>query len=180
MRKTLVGALITVIAMVTVQVLGAGAVATPQTVAPTLQTINGRVSALVLSDGQLFVGGQMTVPFNRLGAVDPVSGAVVWAPTDVPTEVRALAAVGDALFVGGDFGLRVYSTTTFGLLTTITCGQVRAIEPDLAGTGVFVGGSFTTCGGQAHKNLARVDVCRAGRLGTVGAQGGRHGPLTGR
>ena len=41
----------------------------------------------------------MTGPFHaRLGAIDPATGAVVWAPTGVPSEVRALAAMNGALY----------------------------------------------------------------------------------
>lgn len=158
MRKVLAGIATTVVAVLVVQVLGAGAVATPPAVTPTNMTINGRVSSLALANGRLFVGGLMTVPFVRLGALDPSSGSVVWSAPGITSEVRALAAVGDVLVAGGDFGLRAYSTSSFALLTTIPCGSVRALEPDLAGGSVFVGGRFTSCAGQTHKNVARLDL----------------------
>ena len=156
MRKAFAG-LAAAVAALLVLVIGAGAATTPQTVTPTNTTINGRVDALALDNGRLFVGGQMTAPFTRLGALNPSTGAVVWSAASVTSEVRALAAVNGALYAGGDFGLRVYSLSSLTLLGTISCGSVRALEPAVGNLSVVVGGNFTTCGGQAHKNLALVN-----------------------
>ena len=156
MRKALTGLATTLVAVL-VLVLGAGAATTPQTVTPTNTTINGRVDSLVLNGGRLFVGGQMTAPFTRLGALDPSTGAVIpWATGAITSEVRALAAINGVLYAGGDFGLRVYDLGSLNLLGTITCGSVRAIEVSVDSVSAVVGGNFTTCGGQAHKNLALV------------------------
>jgi hypothetical protein len=139
-------------------VIGAGAAPTPPIVSPTNLTINGRVSALELSAGRLFVGGQMTAPFQRLGAIDPASGAVVWSAPGIPSQVNALAVAGGTLFVGGDFGLRAFSTTTGAQLASITCGRVLALDVHPAGTSVVAGGNFSTCGGLNRRNLALVNV----------------------
>jgi len=158
MRKMLSGVAMVAIATLTIHVTSAGAVATPRRVVATNTAINGRVSALALGTGRLFVGGQMTAPFNRLGAINPGTGAVVWAPSDVPSEVRALELAGGALFVGGAFGIRIYDASTLALLRSFSCGTVRALAVDATGAGVIVGGNFSSCGGQTHQNLARIDV----------------------
>ena len=168
MRKAFAG-LAAAVAALLVLVIGAGAATTPQTVTPTNTTINGRVDALALDNGRLFVGGQMTAPFTRLGALNPSTGAVVWSARQRHQRGPRPRRVNGALYAGGDFGLRVYSLSSLSLLGTISCGSVRALEPAVDNLSVVVGGNFTTCGGQAHKNLALVN-------GTTSARRGRPGP----
>ncbi len=118
------------------------------------------MKALALGSGRLFVGGGFTGPFTNLGALNPATGAVVWSwsPPAVPSEVRALVVVGTRLFAGGDFGVRVYDTASGAQQATFTCNSVRALEPDATNGWVVVGGNFGTCGGQTHRNLARISV----------------------
>ena len=136
MRKMLSGVAIVAIATLTIHVTSAGAVATPRRVIPTNTAINGRVNALALGASRLFIGGQMTAPFNRLGAVNPGSGAVVWAASGVSSEVRALDYAGGALFVGGAFGVRIYDASSLALLRSFSCGTVRALAVDSPVAGV--------------------------------------------
>ena len=158
MRKMLSGVAIFAIATLTIQVTSAGAAASPRRVIPTNTAINGRVTDLALGAGRLFIGGQMTAPFNRLGAINPGSGAVVWTPGGVPSEVRALELVGGTLFVGGAFGIRIYNASSLALLRSFSCGSVRALAVDSTGGGVIVGGNISQCDDQTHQNLARIDV----------------------
>ncbi len=158
MRKLLSGVAIFAIATLTIQVTNVGAAASPRRVIPTNTAINGRVNALALGAGRLFIGGQMTAPFNRLGAINPGSGTVAWAPGGVPSEVRALELVGGTLFVGGAFGIRIYNASSLALLRSFSCGSVRALAVDSTGGGVIVGGNISQCDNQTHQNLARIDV----------------------
>jgi hypothetical protein len=158
-RKALLGLGVVVLAAVMSGVLWASAAQAPPTVVPFANpAIAGTVRALALGSGRLFVGGEFTGPFTRLGALNPTTGAVVWSAPAVPSEVRALVVVGTTLFAGGDFGVRAYNTASGAQLATFTCTNVRALEPDATNTWVVVGGSFGTCGGQNHTNLARISV----------------------
>jgi hypothetical protein len=158
-RKALLGLVVVVVASVMGGVLWASAAPAPPTVVPFANpTITGTVKALAMGSGRLFVGGGFTGPFTNLGALNPATGAVVWSAPSVPSEVRALVVVGTRLFAGGDFGVRVYDTASGAQQATFTCGNVRALEPDATNAWVVVGGSFGTCGGQTHGNLARINV----------------------
>jgi hypothetical protein len=160
-RKALLGLVVLVLASVMGGFLWANAAPAPPTVVLfNNPAISGTVNALAIGSGRLFVGGAFTGPFTNLGALNPTTGAVdaAWSPPAVPSQVRVLTTVGTRLFAGGDFGVRVYDTASGAQLASIACNSVRALEPDATNTWMVVGGNFGTCGGQTHRNLARMSV----------------------
>ena len=109
----------------------------------------------------------------------PAAAAI--APTPTPTwtpttgRVYAVARVGTAVVIGGTFTalwspdgkttvarnrLAAFDATTGALLAWNPGASdvVRALEPSADGTGVYVGGSFTTVGGVAQARLALVSL----------------------
>ncbi len=126
---------------------------------------NGPVLALATAGDSLYIGGQFTmvndVPHTALGAVSLSSGAFLpQFTTKTNKEVTTLAVSGSSLFVGGSFkqvhdgsGRKVRS---YGIKVDRTTGtidpgwapvfdkRVRTMLVNAAGTGVYVGGDFTT------------------------------------
>lgn len=115
------------------------------------------------------IGGQAR---NFLAAWNTNSGAVTaWDPTaDSDVITLALAADGSTIYAGGSFfniggaarnNLAAINTAT-GLATAWnpasawTYNSVQAIV--VAGSTIYVGGSFTTIGGQARNRLAAIDA----------------------
>ncbi len=101
------------------------------------------------------------------------SPSLTWTPTT--GRVYAVTRVGDAVVVGGTFTalwspngattvsrnrLAAFDATTGALLpwNPGTNGEVRALEASADGTGVYVGGAFTTIGGAGRSRLALVDL----------------------
>ncbi|TNC39314.1 PKD domain-containing protein [Mumia zhuanghuii] len=107
---------------------------------------------------------------------DPVN----WTPHVLDGRVNSIAQVGDTIVLGGEFAevredrridpsetvvpradLMAFEASTGKLSTTFlpdTDGSVNVVLPAGDGESVYVGGSFTTIGGQSAKNLARVRV----------------------
>jgi hypothetical protein len=141
------------------------------------------VTALAVEGGDLFVSGYpnllIKVALSGAGAVDsawdPLSkGSVVYGSV-----VYALAVSGENLFVGGDFsaiggqaraGLAELSTGGIGAanatwnpdaqLAGVTSRYVDALTLD--GSNLYVGGAFSSIGGQPRMDLARVSTSGSG------------------
>jgi hypothetical protein len=128
---------------------------------------NGVVRALAVSGSALFVGGDFRrvngVSRGRFAEVDTGSGSLRATRRDANGTVRALSASGDRLYVGGAF-------TTFGGASrsraaalvlpgrTVDAGfrpslngWVYALSAVPDGSGVVVGGSFTTVNGSSSR-----------------------------
>jgi Ca2+-binding RTX toxin-like protein len=145
-------------------------------------TANDTVSSLARAGTTIYAGGRFTTvngePHSRLVALHSGSGATLpWAAgvssTTFPTSatVASLATDGSTIYAGGFFdtttgGPRA-SLAAFdaaGSLTTFAAdltrfgstGQANSLVLD--GTDLFVGGAFTTVGGQPRANLAAVDA----------------------
>jgi len=150
-------------------------------------TINGAVRAIEPSaDGtQLYVAGEFLkidgVAQRRLGAIGTTTGARVasFTPGTVNGTVRALELANGALFVGGDFttvnGLTRQrlvqvdpNTGAVGSLNVTINGAVYDLEPNAAGSTIYLAGRFFTVAGQARKYLASVSVgVGAGSVGSL-------------
>jgi hypothetical protein len=141
---------------------------------------DGPVLAMVVSQTNVFVGGSFTsIRTNSLkalakfsttgsGAVDPIWNADINAGGTAT--VKALAASGADLFLGGSFatvgnqgraGLAKVSTLSTGAVDLVwnpavlnVLGTVTARALTFSGTNVYVGGEF----GSSPMNLARVSV----------------------
>gem|GEM_PF-1375014 len=146
--------------------------------------VNGRVVALALVGGTLYVGGEFTHAGDGPGAALPsaranvaafaaADGAVQSGPTNgADGVVVALAAAGPTLYVGGDFAtfggaararLAAYDTQsgTVTLWNPSADATVRALLPSADGSTVYVGGAFATAGGAARAFLAQIDASTA-------------------
>jgi hypothetical protein len=138
---------------------------------------DGVVYALAASaDGsKIFLGGGFTTvngePRGRLAAVDPVNGQLVqgWGTTTSNNLVRALVTdANDRLYVGGSFGriggkaisrLAAVSQSTGQVDTAFNpqpAGTVRALTLSESGEKLYLGGPFTTVGGNARPGAAEV------------------------
>ncbi len=135
------------------------------------------VNSLLWSNSSLYVGGAFTsyrgVSANNLAKLDPTSGALDTAftqPTGGNDAVYALAAVGSQVIAGGRF-----STYRGAPASNIAKFSLATDEPDLAfsaaagtngnvikmtlnSSALYLGGVFTSCGGLASTNIAKVDT----------------------
>ncbi len=139
---------------------------------------NGPPAALLVSGSTLYVGGQFTriggQNRTNLAAVNATTGNALSFPNDRPNgQVNSLALSGNTLYVGGFFnalgsnsrpGLGAIDTTTgnatswnpgVGLVGNPTAGGMFSVA--YSGSSVYVGGTFTFCGGQPRLRIAALD-----------------------
>jgi hypothetical protein len=142
---------------------------------PTWQA-HGRVSALAIANGIVYLGGSFTVleshgtrktiTRQRLAAIDEATGApTAWNP-DVNGPVQAIRVIGKRVYVGGSFtsigGARVRNLAavgrTSGRVVAGFRGSVNGTVDALAAsaTTLYVGGSFSAIDGSARANLGAV------------------------
>ena len=133
-------------------------------------------AALLLDSTTLYVGGSFTSiggqTRNNLAAISTTTAlATSWNP-NVNNIVHSLVKNGTTLYVGGEFtqvggsttrnGGAAYSTTTGSLDSSWNpnmSGGMGSIEVMLLdGSNMYMGGSFTSIGGQTLSNLARINL----------------------
>jgi hypothetical protein len=150
---------------------------------------NGEVRALETDGQKLFVGGKYTTINGTarpwLNALNPVTGAVdtSWS-AGVTAAVRGLAIGNGSLYVGGWFGSAGGARVGHAARLSLANGAVDprfapftdtavfsvAVSPD--GQDVYLGGDFSTVGGQPRRWIAGVDaVTGAPGPALVGATG---------
>lgn len=137
---------------------------------------NGDVRSLLLSGNTLYAGGDFET-FNgtaraRLAAVDVSSLASVGLTSlnyGFGNTVNALALSGSLLYAGGIFttaggqlrnGLAAVNGATGEILSwnpNPSSASIHSIVPSSDGNDLFVGGSFSTIGGQSRNNLAKIN-----------------------
>jgi len=141
------------------------------------------VRAMVLSpdDSTLYVGGEFTdvggAPRNNIASIETSGSGLTtgWDPDITGTSVDALAlGNGDGrMFVGGDFtnvggfayvNLAAISLSSANALaapawgvSNATVGAVRSLVLKSDGSELYVGGDFTTVGGQARDRIAALE-----------------------
>ncbi len=138
---------------------------------------NGDVKSLLMSGSTLYVGGDFET-FNgsaraRLAAVDISSLASVGLTSlnyGFGSTVNALSVSGSALYAGGIFttaggqmrnGLAAVNGTTGEILSwnpNPSSPSINSIVPTSDGNDLFVGGGFSSIGGQSRNNLAKINV----------------------
>ncbi len=132
------------------------------------------VYALALGDDTLYVGGRFTgiagQPRTHLAALDASTGtAREWDPAP-NCPVRALALSGDTLYAGGCLRSAAMLRRDDGLAAIhIPTGQPAAWTPPeiqgggvgafvISGTTLYIGGDFSSVGGQPRDGLAAIDL----------------------
>jgi trimeric autotransporter adhesin len=137
------------------------------------------VDAVLVDDTRVYVGGQFEAPSNRsnLAAFTKTDGAVStnWNPPSPDDYVHALALDGTTLYAGGEFlnlggtaRARLVAIDGSGAIVTGWNPGAGASSDDkvnalvVGGDNIFVGGSFTSLGGQTRNRLGAVD--KAGTL----------------
>ncbi|HSD01891.1 MAG TPA: hypothetical protein VLB81_05960, partial [Gaiellales bacterium] len=155
---------------------------------PTYQT-NGRVNAIVIQNGVMYLGGRFTavrpagsssgsVTRNHAAALSLATGQVLpWDP-NVNGTVQSLAAGNGRVYLGGSFSsvggtsrirLAAVDATTGALVSGFnprTDGLVNSLA--LAGNTLYAGGTFGSVSGVARSHLAAVDAA-TGALSTTWA-----------
>jgi hypothetical protein len=183
-------------AMAVVTILAAGAVVAPAaeaavvraTPVPTYQT-NGRVNAIVIQNGVIYLGGRFTavtpagstsgsVTRNHAAALSLATGQVLpWDP-NVNGTVQSLAVGNGRVYLGGSFSnvggtartrLAAVDATSGAVITGFNPradGLVNSLA--LSGNTLYAGGTFLTVAGTARSHLAAVDAT-TGALSTTWA-----------
>jgi hypothetical protein len=142
--------------------------------------VNDYVNALAVVGNEVFVGGIFTsaggVSANRVARFNTQTNT--WSTlgtgsqNGVNNTVRALAVVGNEVFVGGEFTsaggvsanrvarfntqTNTWSTLGTGSQNGVSGGGVYALA--VVGNEVFVGGEFTSAGGVSANNVARFNT----------------------
>jgi hypothetical protein len=130
---------------------------------------NGRISALVIYRGIVYVGGSFTVAYDRSGHAFPRHNLAAFNANGTPTTwnpsanapVHALAASGTLIYAGGEFttirglGAKHIAAINFSGRRVWGGGAgntVRAVR--VANRRVFIGGSFKKVQGKKRHRLA--------------------------
>ncbi|WP_376696944.1 beta strand repeat-containing protein [Wenzhouxiangella sp. EGI_FJ10305] len=143
---------------------------------------SGSVVAATVINGELFLGGNIFracgfAATSSVARFNPTTGEFAALGDGVNGAVNTLAAIGEALYVGGTFDqaggasanhIAVYDTTQSGNAGWSTLGDgvnnwvhaMAAIGDDL-----YVGGSFNQAGGTSTSRLAVYDTTQTGNAG---------------
>ncbi|MDP2711591.1 MAG: hypothetical protein Q8O56_10265, partial [Solirubrobacteraceae bacterium] len=140
---------------------------------------NWSVEVLAVSGSTVYVGGRFSSiggqPRNGLAALDTGTGsATSWNPVGFGfASVYALAVSGSTVYVGGSFfssiggqlrnGLAALDATTGNATAwnpnpTDSHGQTFVFALAVSGSTVYVGGQFSSIGGQPRNHLAALDA----------------------
>ncbi|HYG33616.1 MAG TPA: hypothetical protein VEC99_02450, partial [Clostridia bacterium] len=137
----------------------------------------GFVKCLVLSGNTLYAGGSFTnvdgQARNRLAAVNASSGELLaWNPSADAT-VHAMVADGSTIYIGGEFTILSGKQRYCLAAVDANSGQPTAWAPSVGGSyggthdvmallisgrRLFVGGYFTSLGGQVRSRLGSFDL----------------------
>jgi hypothetical protein len=137
----------------------------------------GGVEVLAASGPTVYAGGDFTTvggePRNNIAALDAATGTVTaWDP-DADGGVNVLAVLGSNVYAGGGFTSIGGQPRNYLAALDATTGAATAWNPNpgvdpftppvldvLAGSGstVYVGGLFTSIGGQSRNNIAALDA----------------------
>ncbi|MEP7027307.1 MAG: FlgD immunoglobulin-like domain containing protein [Candidatus Eisenbacteria bacterium] len=140
--------------------------------------VTGIVKSLAIGGGRVYIGGAFSqvggLARSNLAAVDLASGAVstTWVP-NADNTVHYVGYLNGLVYIGGEFfGIAGTQRAHGGSFDGVTGGATQwqpntdgtiysmALRYDVISliTTVYVGGSFTVCGGALRKNFALVDA----------------------
>jgi hypothetical protein len=140
--------------------------------------LDGDVRALAVSGSTVYVGGSSDLisgrPRSRLAALDTTTGSVTdWNPSP-NGDVDAIAVSGSSVYAGGAFtGAGTALSTIRGIAKLNSDGDLDtswAPDPDpdgphgsvyalaVSGSSVYVGGDFSSIGGQPRASIAALDA----------------------
>lgn len=145
--------------------------------------VNGNVNVVLKNGSTVYLGGAFTsvgaTGRNRLAALDVTTGAVTAfdaALTGTSISDLVLNVAATELYIGGVFtAVGPDSRNNAAAVSTVT-SSATAWNPNVTGGGVtslvldetnsktYIGGSFSTVGGQARTSLARVASTGSGSL----------------
>ncbi len=180
--------------LVIAAVLAAGAFVAPAAQAAVVHTTplatyqtNGRVNAIVIQNGVIYIGGRFTavrpagsssgsVTRNHVAALSQATGQVLpWDPNANGT-VQALAAGPGTIYLGGSFStVGGSSHSRLAAVDPVSGAAVSGFAPRpsgtvnslaLSGSTLYAGGSFTSVNGSPRANLAAFDATN-GALSTT-------------
>lgn len=146
---------------------------------------DGRVRALAVAAGVVYVGGDFTsaggAPATRLAALEVATGAAVEGFAASPGgEVRDLAVVDDSLYVAGNFG-NVSGVARVGVAKVdartgavdrgwnarVGSGRAVALMPDTLRDRLVLGGNFKRLAGAEQWFLGAVSLSTGARIDWV-------------
>jgi hypothetical protein len=155
-----------------------GTVLSPQALAQTLHenlwVTNGPVNAVATSGSTIYLGGAFTQVGPATGsgvAIDASTGAALLPYASIAGVVRSVAPDGSGgWYIGGTF-TAVQGQPRGGLARLDASGNLASWNPNasggtptsvsalvVSGSTVYVGGSFSSIGGQARNHIAALDA----------------------
>ncbi|MBP9159588.1 MAG: T9SS type A sorting domain-containing protein [Flavobacteriales bacterium] len=154
--------------------------------------VRGKVSAMVATEGKVYIGGNFTFgtsfPAAWLAKMDGTTGQLeTWAP-GLRSSVNTLAIVGANLLVGGEFNAVNLNTeqhylTQYDLSTGLAVPWTTGNYPDgpvdalaVQGSTIYAAGRFNLAGGQVRHGLVALNVSdgTASEWAPVGTSDGVH------
>lgn len=170
-------------AMLAVGAASASAGVSSASVRPCAQP-NGRVSAMAISAGTLYLGGDFTQvrdlagnahPRRHLAAVDVQSCELTAWTAAADAEVLALVVSGTTVYIGGDFlAVAGQARSRIASLDAAT-GALRPWNPGMdrpvralaaSSTSLYAGGAFTKVGATSRSKLAAFSLASGALDGT--------------
>jgi hypothetical protein len=129
-------------------------------------------TALVSSPAGIVVGGRETIESSAVAAVamiDPVSAVTRWyrtaaAGAGVAAQVHAIADNGVTVIVAHTAGVASLDAATGAVDSAFNPSVTGVTALAVVGNALYLGGSFSSVGGQGRAGLAAVDVATAALL----------------
>ncbi len=131
-----------------------------------------RAAVLAASPHGVVIGGQeliAPISMSAIGTFDPTSGATIWyrvaaGGVGMPSNVSTLLVAGPRVLVAYSQGLASLDAAT-GVIDVGWSPQVTGVSRLAAsGSTLYLGGSFSSIGGQGRPGLAAVDLATAALL----------------
>lgn len=171
MRTRFTLAAVCAAALVALGASAADAAVAPTAVRPCAQP-NGRVSAMAISNGTLFIGGTFTSVQDRSGvarartrlaAIDVATCDLTSWTAPANGEVLSIAVAGSTVYVGGSFTSVGSASRSYLAALSASSAQVQSFNPVMnktvralvaSSTTLYAGGDFAKVGAASRAKLA--------------------------